>query len=74
MADGNTMKRIRAGRYEDGTYGIRHVAGTLAGVDEWQTFELANETDMDGGWMQTYRTLRDAKAGVAELVARLARG
>ena len=53
------MKRIQAGRYEDGTYGIRHAGGS------WQTFRLADEANHDGGWMQSYGTLREAKAGLA---------
>ena len=58
------FKRIHAGRYEDGTYGIRH--GSQGG---WQTFTLVDEETHDGGWMQSYRTLRDAKAGISELRA-----
>ena len=55
-----TMKRIHAGRYEDGTYGILEIkTGT------WHTIELAREQNLDSGWMQTYTTLRDAKEGIA---------
>jgi len=57
-------KRIHAGRYEKPPYGIRRVDGLRA---KWQTFELDQESRRDGGWMQSYWTLRAAKQGVAAL-------
>ena len=53
------LKRIHPGRYEDGTYGVRQVEN-----GDWQTFRLADEENLDGGWMQSYGTLRDAKSGL----------
>lgn len=63
MESNKAMKRIRAGRYEDGTFGIRQSSTGL-----WQTFRLANEENNDGGWMQSYGTLREARAGLLDFI------
>ena len=55
------MRRVHAGRYEDGTYGIR---GDKNG---WQTFRLSNEGDKDGGWMQSWCSLKRAKESIVAL-------
>ena len=48
----STMKRIHAGRYEDGTYGIRGITkggGFNEGrYERWDTFELSREENNDG--------------------------
>ncbi len=58
------MKRIHADRYENGKYGIRRVDVVRW---KWQTFLLADESNYDGGWMQSYPSFRKAKAGIAAL-------
>lgn len=58
------MKRIRPGRYEDGTYGIRRIQREAHVC--WDTFLLSAEDNYDGGWMQTYGSYGDAKAGLDE--------
>ncbi len=58
------MKRIYAGRYENGKYGIRRVRGLRY---QWQTFLLADESTYDGGWMQSYPSFKKAKLGIAAL-------
>ena len=63
----NTIKRIHAGRYEDAASGLGIRRSSEGG--DWQTFRIADEDDMSGGWMQSYRTLKDAREGLAAVAA-----
>jgi len=65
QTDTKRMKRISAGLYEDGTYGIRRIEDDNCHFCGWMTYEIERAGNTDGGWMQTYWTLRDAKEGIA---------
>lgn len=65
MIESRKLKRVHAGRYEDGTYGIRKIGlSRNREARTWQTFRLTNEGNYDGGWIQSYHTLAEAKKGL----------